>query len=317
MIEGKRLLVTGLTGNLGGAFAEELAKHNEVWGLARFSKEGELQRWRDAGVNCVVGDYAYGQFEGLPSDFDYVIHSAANTRPKSFAEGMRDNAWGVGKLMNHCKDAKAFLHLSTSSVLELHPDPHHRYTEQDVTGSGKMGHYGGTKLAGEGAVMAMSVHLGLPVSICRMNVQYGTHKDGGLYGIILAQLLRGEVVQLPHGETQTCSPMANEDIVLWLQGCLDAATVPGTVINWGGDEPVNTIDVINHMAEVAGIEPRYELSTSVRYATIVLDPNFRQSLVGRAKTDWRTGIERMVRHFMADPQWAYKAAGQPSAGVGD
>jgi nucleoside-diphosphate-sugar epimerase len=41
-----------------------------------------------------------------------------------------------------------------------------------------MGHYTGTKAAGEGAVRAMARVLSLPTVICRMDVQYGTWRQG-------------------------------------------------------------------------------------------------------------------------------------------
>lgn len=306
LLNDRKILVTGLTGKLGGSIAEHLVKENEVWGLARYSRSGELEKWQAAGVRCVVGDYADGQFAGLPDDFDYVIHSAANTRPDSYAQGMRDNAWGVGKLMGFCHKTKAFLHVSATAVYARHPDPHHLYREDDVTGSGMMGHYGGTKLAGEGAAMAMSAYLGLPLSICRLNVQYGIYNGGGLFGMYLAALLKGETILLPAGETQISSPVANEDIVRFLPGCLAAASVPGTVINWGGDEPVNNIEVIEYMASLLKIEPKYEISSKgYQYMTMTLDPSFRQSVAGKGEVAWRDGVRTMVEALA--PQFRHRS----------
>ena len=95
MINGKKVLITGLTGNLGGSIAAALAPHNELWGYARYSKAGQQQFWQDKGVRTVVGDFGDGQFGALPTDFDYVIHCAANCGPESFAQGMHDNPQGT------------------------------------------------------------------------------------------------------------------------------------------------------------------------------------------------------------------------------
>jgi len=119
VLTGQRILVTGFTGRLGGAFAEYLA------------------------------------------------------------DGMRANAEAPALLMQYVRSARAFLHVSTTGVYVEHDDPWYRAVETDVIGGSKlMGHYTGTKAAGEGAVRAMALVLSLPTVICRMDVQYGTWRQG-------------------------------------------------------------------------------------------------------------------------------------------
>jgi len=43
-LEGKKILVTGYTGHLGGAFAEGLAKNNQVTGVTRMATDEEFTR---------------------------------------------------------------------------------------------------------------------------------------------------------------------------------------------------------------------------------------------------------------------------------
>ena len=117
MLTGQRLLLTGLTGQVGGAFAEALAPHNEVWGFARYSAPGSEARFAAMGVKTVKGDFAAGQFADLPGDFDAVIHLAANTKPGTQEVGMVQNAEGTGLLMHHCRASKVFIHVSTLGVL--------------------------------------------------------------------------------------------------------------------------------------------------------------------------------------------------------
>lgn len=131
MLKGKKILVTGLTGNFGGSLAYALARDNDVWGFARFGRPGQQKYWEGVGVHTVVGDCAASAYPGLPDDFDYVIHSAADTQPASFEAGMRGNAEAPARLMAHCRKARAFMHISTAAMYAMHPDPRHEYTEED------------------------------------------------------------------------------------------------------------------------------------------------------------------------------------------
>jgi len=154
MLKGRKILITGLTGRLGGAVAKALAHDNELWGLARYSGAGQKEYWEAAGVRTIVGDYGRGDLAAVPDDCEYVVHIAANCEPNSHEEGMIDNAEGVGRLMYHCRKAKAFLHTSTVGVYAHKDDPEALYSEDDPVGGGSLGHYTGTKLAGEGAARA-------------------------------------------------------------------------------------------------------------------------------------------------------------------
>ena len=57
-MRGKKLLITGPAGQIAFPLAEELAQHNEVWGIARFSEPGSQERCEKVGVRTVVCDLA-------------------------------------------------------------------------------------------------------------------------------------------------------------------------------------------------------------------------------------------------------------------
>lgn len=293
MLEGKKILITGLTGNLAGAIAYALAPHNETWGLARFRQKGQREYWTGNGVHTVVGDLSDDSYPGLPDDFDYVIHSAANTSPRSFADGMRDNAVGSGLLMAHCRKAKTFLHISSIGVYATHPDPAHVYSETDVTGSGRMGHYEGTKLAAEGAVHAMSRHLQLPTVIGRLGTQYGTFQTGGWAGQILRDILAGKTVLFPKKQTGIVCPISDDDVVDFIEPLLDAATVPPLTVNLAGDETITLQEIAEHFGKLAGVTPRIELTDAFDFPTLRVDNSLRQSIAGRCKVPLREGLTRM------------------------
>ena len=297
MLKGHKILLTGLTGNLGGSIADALVDDNELWGLARFSREGQREFWQQRGVHTVVGDCAEGEFTGVPMDFDYVIHCAAANPPDTFEEGMRGNAQVTGRLMAHCHRARAFMHLSTVGVYSEHADPSHEYREEDVTGSSIMGHYEGTKLAAEGAVWALSTCFGIPAIICRLGVQYGCFDRGGLLGLILRAVLQGETVYLPKYRTNVIRPISDDDVIGFLPALLGAATVPPTTVNLAGDEDIATREVVDIFAELAGVTPHIELTEAVDYPTIRVNGDRRRAIAGDCRVPLRDGIRRMYHNL--------------------
>ena len=293
MLKGHKILLTGLTGRVGGAFANAFAQDNELWGLARFTEAGQREHWEAKGVHTLKGDYADDDLSFVPQDFDYVLHVAADVAPTSFEGGMRANSDGVGILMAHCRSAKAFLHVSTVGVYAQHPENAHRYNEGDVTGSGSMGHYCGTKLAGEGAARAMARHLGLKTVICRLAVQYGTLQGGGMPGHFLRMLLAGETILLPRGQSNLYTLVSDQDLVRYVEPCLGYAAVPATTVNWAGDEVVTGEEFIEYLAQLAGVPARLDYYDGTSPPSIPADNSRRLSVTGPAQVHWRDGLKTM------------------------
>ncbi|MFA5494004.1 MAG: NAD(P)-dependent oxidoreductase [Porticoccaceae bacterium] len=293
MLNDKKLLVTGLTGNLGGSIAAALAPHNELWGFARYSRDGQRDFWESQGVRTVAGDLADGAFDELPADFDYVVHCAANCGPESFVQGMRDNPQGTAMLMAHCRSATAFLHISTIGVYAANTDPEHSYGETDQTGGAVMGgHYEGTKLAAEGVAWGMAKHLGLPTTVARLGVQYGTYHDGGMLGIFLGMLLAGQPIPLPAHQSNIIQPISDDDVVRFIEPLLGAAAIPPTLVNLGGDEAIATREVMEHFGKLAGIEPQFA-EGGFEYPTYQLDAAKRKAITGPCQVPIREGLSRM------------------------
>lgn len=293
MLKNKKILMTGLTGKLGGTLADALVKDNELWGFARFSRPGQLEYWQNAGVKTVVGDFARTELAGLPDDFDYVLHVAANCRPSSVEQGLQDNSDGVGILMSHCRKAKAFLHVSTIGVMAQKQLPAEPYNEDDDVGGQSIRFYTGSKLAGEGVARAFCRMLDLPTIICRMCVQYGTYQEGGQPGIILKMLLEGKPIPLQNGWDHRASLVSNDDVVRFIEPSLAAASVPATTINWGGDINVSWEEAITYLAELAGVEPRWEHVDKGGWPSFPTDPSRRIAITGPCQVHWKDGLKAM------------------------
>jgi UDP-glucuronate 4-epimerase len=297
MLTGKKILLTGIMGRVGGNFGTVLSQHNEVWAIDRFSNDEQRKVWEKLGIKTVVCDFSTGNFDGVPDDCEYVIHVAANIYPASFEEGMRDNAEGAGLLMFHCRKAKAFLHVSTTGVYAHHPDPTHRYTTEDPIGGGTMGHYNGTKAAGEGAVRTVARILNLPTIICRLDVQYGTYADGGLPVNQFRNVINGKPNRLPASYPVMHAPVHEDDLAAFIEPCLKAASVPVTTVNWCGDDALQAEEWVNYMAGLAGVKPIYEYTDENPWPTCIPDNARRLAITGPCKVHWKDGMRRVVEYW--------------------
>ena len=69
-----RILITGPTSQVALPVVAQLAKENQVYGLARFEKEESRAKVEALGAKTLAVDLASGDFKGVPQDFDYVLH---------------------------------------------------------------------------------------------------------------------------------------------------------------------------------------------------------------------------------------------------
>ena len=72
----EKVLITGPAGQVAFPIARELAKTNDVWGIARFGKPEDRERVEALGVTCVTLDMGCDSFDVLPDDFTYVLNMA-------------------------------------------------------------------------------------------------------------------------------------------------------------------------------------------------------------------------------------------------
>lgn len=297
MLRDEKILVTGPAGQIAFPLARRLAAHNEVWGIARFGDPGSRARCEDAGITTRVVDLAVGDFHDLPDDFTVVLHLAAYlSGGEDFRTAIRTNAEGTGLLMQHCRRARAVLVMSTGSVFRPHEDPWHAYTEEDPLGDGRVPAvptYAISKTAQEAVAHTMCRVLDLSLVIARMNVGYGA--NGGLPAFHLDQIIAGRPVHV-RWDPAPYSPIHEDDIAAQVGALVDSATVPGNVVQWGGDEPVSIQQWCASFGELSGRTPILE-TTPVpgSHRGVVLDHTKRTSITGPCTVGWRTGMTRLYR----------------------
>ena len=243
MLKNARLLMTGLTGQLAGSIAAILAPHNEIYGLARYSKPGSKEAVEALGITPVVCDYTTGNFDGVPDDFDYVFHAAADVFPVDIEAGIKQNAEGTGLLLDHLRRARAWIYVSTSGVYWATPTrgtPTRRLTAAGAApGSTPASRTAPAASPRGGRPVAVS-HSPGTAEIARMNWSYGRASFGGMPVRVITRVAKGEPVPVNQDWEFVGCPIHEDDMAEHLEAFFDGAAVGGTVTNWGGDDAVRS-----------------------------------------------------------------------------
>lgn len=315
-MKGAKILVTGPAGQIAFPLVAYLAPDNDVWGIARFSDPATRERVEALGVTTRSVDLAAGEFGDLPDDFDYVLHLATfQGGGFDYDHALRVNAEGTGLLLAHCRRARAALVMSTTSVYRPHDDPWHRYVETDPLGDANSPHaptYSISKIAEEAVARTCARLFDLPVVIARMNASYGP--NGGLPAYHLDWIVAGEPVVVRF-DPAPYSPIHQDDINAQTEQLLAAASVPATIVNWGGDDVVSAQEWCAYFGELTGITPNVvvrEMPGTQRGA--VLDVTKRRAITGPCAVGWREGMRRMFEaRYPQGVRAGTAVAGQASA----
>jgi len=295
-IEGKRILVTGPAGQIAFPLAARLARDNQVFGVARFSDAATRARCEEAGIETAVVDLTNPDWSKTPEEFDYVLHLAAAIVPgEDYDASIEINAVGTGHVMSRFRSAKACLMMSTCGVYAAPRDYSKAVLESDPLGGTPQPYaptYCISKISQEAVAKFAAQEFGLPTTIARMNAAYG---DNGGFPAMLVDMILGDVTipVLPRGHGDVCSPIHEDDIYAQTSGLLEAAAVPATIVNWGGDEGVPVPDLAHYIAKRIGREARVEASPEGIHQ-YWLDPDKRIRLAGACEVSWQSGVDRMI-----------------------
>ena len=286
-----RILVTGATGQVALPVAVGLAADNEVIALARFRDEALRDRLVAAGVQCISVDLAHDALDAVPHDVDYVCNFAV-VKSNKWEIDLAGNAEAAGLLMAHCRDARAFLHCSSTGVYEAADGSPQR--ETDPLGDNHrvlMPTYSIAKIAAEAVVRTTCRLFAVPTTIARLNVPYGD--GGGWPAFHLALMQAGLPVPVHPDGPSRFNPIHDDDILATLPALLAAASVPATIVNWGGDEETSIEAWCEYMGELVGIEPSFERTTAT-IGGIPTENSKRLAITGPTSVGWKDGMRRMV-----------------------
>jgi nucleoside-diphosphate-sugar epimerase len=289
----KSIVVTGVTGQVAGPVAIALAKENQVVGAARF-KDGEARRrLEEAGVRCVPIDLLTGDVAGLPADADYVINFAVS-KTNDWDRDLQANSGGLAWLMEHHRNAEAFVHCSTTGVYK--PLGHHVFAEEDELGDNHgvwpfLRTYSICKIAAEATARWAAERFQLPTTVARLSVPYGDR--GGWPAIHLEMMLNGNEIPVHVDAPSVYHPLHQDDIIAMIPALLGAAGIPATTVNWGGDQAVSIEEWCGYLSELTGVPARFA-PTADTIDSVQIDLTRMHELVGTTTVDWQDGMQRMV-----------------------
>lgn len=308
-MKGKKILITGVTGNYGQPVAEALAADNEVYGLSIFN-EGEQkarERLEGLGVKCFAWDMATDEIPaGIPiGDITHILHTAMLRETDNYDAAIDVNSFAVAKLMTQFRHAESFCFVSSHGLYKRqpnweNPDWRHRYKETDAIGGGLkfIPAYQVSKIAAEAVVRSLCKLYNMPVIITRPNVVYGNYSWGGSPILFLNKMMRGEPIEAPLTGDLHSMPIHGDDVAAMQPGLFDAASVPANIVNLAGDEEVSDVEYLAWMSEITGIPVEFKKNDEYFRDMFCTDNTKRRLMVGDAKVGWKEGIRKAIRaHF--------------------
>ena len=292
-LSGAKVLVTGPTGQVALPLTLGLAASGaDTWGAARFTDAAARAKLEAAGVTCVVADLATTDFAELPDDFDYVLNLAvAKGGDDDWDRDLAANGESIALLVARTRP-RAFLHCSSTAVYQ-HQGPGHALVETDPLGDNHrvmFPTYSLAKISAEVVARAAAREHGVPTTIARLNVPYGD--NGGWPGWHLEFMLAGHPISLHPERPNLFDPIHEDDMLAMLPALLDAASVPATIVNWGG-APASIEEWCGLLAELTGLDATFE-ETPHTIGSVHVDLTRLHEIAGPASVTIDEGIRRMV-----------------------
>ena len=273
-----------------------------MWGIARFSDPSTREKVEELGVTTRTLDIADGDFGDLPTDFTYLLHLAADFSADDYDRALRVNAEGTGFVLEHCRNAKAALVMSTVTVYKPHPDPWHAFREDDPLGDAMAppsAPYSVSKIAEEGVARYCARSFDLPSTIARMGAAYSD--QSGLPVWHLDAVAAGEPVHT-RWDPMTYSPIHDDDICAQLEPLLDAATRAGDDRELGRRRAGERAGVLGVLRRAARRRRRGggdgDPGRVVRLGRATTPS--AASITGPCAVGWRDGFRRVAEHFYPD-----------------
>jgi nucleoside-diphosphate-sugar epimerase len=294
-LEGRKILITGPTGQVALPVVEHLAKNADVHALARFRKDEDVARVESLGATVIRADLAdAASLEAVPEDFDYVLNFAV-VKTGDFDYDLAANAEGVGNLMLRCRQAKAFVHFSSTAVYEYAGQEPRR--EDSPLGDNHrvmFPTYSISKIAAETVCRFVAHQHRIPTTIARLSVPYGD--NGGWMYFHLLMMQQGIPIDRHPEKPNYYNPLHVDDYLEKIPYLLGAASTEVTTLNFGGSQRASIEEWCAYMGELTGLEPVFQDNPKA-FGSLCIDTDRMHELIGETRVDWRQGVRSQIEHL--------------------
>jgi UDP-glucuronate 4-epimerase len=296
----KRILLTGVTGQVAGPLARRLvASGNTVYGASRFADPASRAEVEAYGAVPVRIDLEKALLDEIPGDLDIAIHMAVS-KSSRFDRALAANAEGTAFLIEKVAGVEAFLHCSSCGVYE--PNGLVAHTESDPLGDnhrpmGFLPTYSISKIAAESAARYASRRFGVPTVIARLDVPYGTTHG---WPKIMLEMAMAQMATNVHPEGPNLHNfLHDDDLSASLPYLLEQAAVPPPVYNWCSPEQVSIEEWTQELTRLTGVEIPLEVTTAC-VPPNPIDPSKLLALGWAPSVPWKEGFRRLVETSFPD-----------------
>ncbi|WP_101759725.1 NAD(P)-dependent oxidoreductase [Oceanicoccus sp. KOV_DT_Chl] len=291
-LTGKKILITGPTGQVALPVVEHFARIADVYALARFSKAEDRAVIEALGAKTLQADLADARsVMSIPDDFDYVLNFAV-VKSGNFDYDLAANGEGIGYLMTRCKSAKAILHFSSTAVYEY--DGLEPRKETDPLGDNHrvmFPTYSIAKIAAETVCRFVARQHQIPTTIARLSVPYGD--NGGWMYFHMLMMKGGIPIEVHPDAPNYYNLLHADDYIAKIPYLLAAATPEVTTVNFGGSQRTSIEEWCAYISELTGFEPIFKNNPKA-FGSLCIDTEKMHSLIGETAVDWKQGIKRQL-----------------------
>ncbi|MET0376589.1 MAG: NAD-dependent epimerase/dehydratase family protein, partial [Rhizorhabdus sp.] len=235
-IEGRKILITGATGQFAKPVVAAYAGKAQVFAAARYAKQEDWDAIAALGATPVRIDLANPDSLTALPDVDFVVNAAV-AKTDDFTVDLKENAEGVGHLIRRFQDVEAFLHISTTGVYAY--EGHRPRKEEDALGDNHrsmMPTYSIAKIATESVARFAASAFAVPTTIARLSVPYGDNGGWPWYHLLM---MKGGVPIGVHPEAPNLyHPLHVDDYIEKIPYLLGAAATEAVTVNFGGSQSV-------------------------------------------------------------------------------
>ncbi len=298
-MEGKKVLITGASGLIGFDLARELCKANQVYGLARFTDPDIRQELESLGVTCIAKDVLTDDLDDLPQGIDYVFSQLVLIREcEQEPEAAYDtNSYFVGRLMQHCQDAKGLILGSTGAVYRPSTEP----SREDGT-IGPVGTYATSKFAGEVLGSFLSNLWNIPTCILRYYYPYGPR--GGLPYVLAENVAEGKPISVGKERFSYYDPIHMSDCVRFTIQSAELCSVPPKVLNVAGPDVTTRAEMVELVSQALGVTPNLVEQLAVEEPAWRADISLLKELLGEPSVGLKEGLTEVAQAIKkAHTQW--------------